>query len=146
MTFLVDNPRAPSNSMNQNKKDPVRRCHPLASHAASVYDARSMFRRNLQKVLLLLAVVGLGLSLTALFGWGVIGKHRLHEDARDVYKATRAVHSEPALLDLHPTGWTVRGDVPPPIADPGNLLQALACDLPPAPRTRFTPSRAPPCA
>lgn len=105
-----------------------------------------MFRHSLQKSLLLLAIVGLGLSLTALFGWGVIGKHRLDEDARDLYKATRAVHSAPALLDLHAARATIRGDEPPADRDPATLLQTLACDLPPDPSPGFSPSRAPPAA
>lgn len=105
-----------------------------------------MFCRTLRRSLFLLAIVGLGLSLTAVFGWGVIGKHCLDEDARDVYNATRAVRSESLPLDVHVTRVAARADKPPSVGDSAILLQTLASALPPAPAQGFSPSRAPPSA
>jgi hypothetical protein len=89
-------------------------------------------------------LAALAVVLTSIFAWGVIGKHRLNGVARYVFKATRAVCSDPALPPC-----ALPPDVPPywpPPGDFGGLIAQIRPRVVFLELVRTAPSRAPPAA
>ena len=104
-----------------------------------------MSRRLLSNWMTGLALAGLAVVLTAIFGWGVIGKHRLDQDARHVFKATRAICSEPAMPPCTPLDGYTAPVVPPP-QDAGEVLVSIPARAVHPAAVRSAPSRGPPGA
>ena len=103
-----------------------------------------MSRHRVLRVCFVVAVIGLGAALTAVLGWGVIGKHRLDDDARDAYKATRVVRSEPISLDWLPASTAPSFGAQLEATTGSGVDLSLSVMVPWRPLRRGSPSRAPP--
>lgn len=114
----------------------------LANGAGVRLSSHPMRGRSVRYALSGVALASLCVALTAIFAWGIIGKHRLDDDARLVFKATRAVFSQSKIgfSEPLPTAETV---LPPPV-DTGHAPPLSSTPRPRAQTAPASPSRSPP--